>query len=140
MEQIVGIMLSIKPKWAKLIYNGKKKIEWRKNIPQIYFPGMKIYIYETAPVCKVTGCFMLCDYFSKKAAFGIANPKRHLNSVFKLGRVSLKELIKYQGNSKFVYGWNVHDPQKFDEPKSLSEFGIQRAPQSWQYIKKETDK
>ena len=28
----MNIVLSIKPKWAKLIYEGKKTIEWRKTL------------------------------------------------------------------------------------------------------------
>lgn len=29
----MNIILSIKPKWAELIYSGKKTIEWRKSFP-----------------------------------------------------------------------------------------------------------
>lgn len=30
----MNIILSIHPKWAKLIYEGKKTIEWRKTLPR----------------------------------------------------------------------------------------------------------
>ena len=38
----MNIILSIKPKWAKLIYEGKKTIEWRKNIPKIDNPVLNL--------------------------------------------------------------------------------------------------
>lgn len=43
------------------------------------------------------------------------------------------ELEDYVGESD-AYAWYISDLVIFDEPKELSEFGVQRAPQSWQYI------
>ena len=40
------ILISIQPKWAQLIGNGKKHIELRKNIPNLK-PPFKCYIYCT---------------------------------------------------------------------------------------------
>ena len=34
----MNIILSIHPKWAKLIYEGKKTIEWRKTLPKNDYP------------------------------------------------------------------------------------------------------
>ena len=34
----MNIILSIHPKWAKLIYEGKKTIEWRKIVPSCLLP------------------------------------------------------------------------------------------------------
>lgn len=34
----MNIILSIHPKWAKLIYEGKKTIEWRKTVPSCLLP------------------------------------------------------------------------------------------------------
>lgn len=54
----MNIILSIHPKWAKLIYEGKKTIEWRKVIPSSLHPiylmhdAIRVYLYETAPVKK----------------------------------------------------------------------------------------
>ena len=53
----MNIVLAIKPKWAKLIYEGKKTIEWRKTLPRKMDlkllrdgnPNVKVYLYETAP-------------------------------------------------------------------------------------------
>ena len=49
-------ILSIKPKYAELIYSGTKRWEFRKAPPPV--PGW-VYLYESAPVSKITGkvCF-----------------------------------------------------------------------------------
>ena len=46
------IVMAIKPKYAKAIYEGRKKWEFRKKPPRLWTP---IYIYESAPVSKITG-------------------------------------------------------------------------------------
>ena len=43
------IVMSIKPKYAKAIYEGRKNWEFRKAPPPIY---KEIYIYESAPVSR----------------------------------------------------------------------------------------
>ena len=46
--------MSIKPKWAKELYSGKKTVEFRKSSPSV---GSIVFLYECAPVQKVTGAF-----------------------------------------------------------------------------------
>ena len=51
------IVMAIKPKYAKAIYEGRKNWEFRKAPPPIF---KKIYIYESAPVSRITGLIMFC--------------------------------------------------------------------------------
>lgn len=128
----MNVILSIHPEWAKLIYEGKKTIEWRKNIPLNNVE--LVYLYETAPVCKVTGFF-------KFYAFTIVS-KTHLELEKKLleekGCVSIDDLKKYFGKQEKIFGWFCNAGSKsnqFAYPVELSEFEIKRAPQSWCYTK-----
>ncbi len=126
----MNIILSIHPKWANLIYEGKKTIEWRKSYPKEFTNETKVVLYETAPVCKVTGFFTLDCVLFKASAFkegGI------LESQIERGCVDIDALKKYQGKSNFLYGLEIFMPRKFTTPKDLSEFGIKRPPQSWCY-------
>lgn len=140
----MNIILSIHPKWAKLIYEGKKTIEWRKNVPTKADGYSVIFLYETAPVCKVTGrvAYNGCDAVSvkrKRIDFGGINyiSDKENEDAFNLsvnyGCVKEKDLEKYQGKSDYVYAWYIQDQEKFSTPKSLEEFNIKRAPQSWCY-------
>ena len=51
------IVMAIKPKYAKAIYEGRKNWEFRKAPPPIY---KEIYIYESAPVSRITGRVIFC--------------------------------------------------------------------------------
>ena len=51
------IVMSIKPKYAKAIYEGRKNWEFRKAPPPIY---KEIYLYESAPVSRITGRIAFC--------------------------------------------------------------------------------
>ena len=84
----MNIILSIHPKWAKLIYEGKKTLELRKNIPMNTVNI--VYLYETAPICKVTGFFKYFAYTRILSQIKVAyrlktlktiseNPKKYLD-------------------------------------------------------------
>jgi len=46
------------------------------------------------------------------------------------------DLLDYL-NDTDGYAWHISDLVIFDPPKQLSEFGLKRAPQSWQYLEEE---
>lgn len=132
-----AVLLSIHPKWAEKIYSGEKEVEWRKTFPTEATPGMPVLIYETAPVCMVTGLF----YWISKESLIIRGPdfdgqEIHPTAkrIIEAGCVPLEDLEKYQGENGRLYAWNVRGKMKFSEPHQLSEYGLSRAPQSWQYI------
>lgn len=128
----MNIILSIHPKWAEKIYAGEKKIEWRKTKPKSYDREMKVYLYETAPVKKVTGYFMV-------ERFGWVNKNDSdfkfliREKVEKLGCVSIEALKQYQGDSLELFAWYVGKVVQFKNTRSLSDFGLKRPPQSWCY-------
>jgi predicted transcriptional regulator len=129
----MNVILSIHPKWAKLIYEGKKTLEWRKNTPNADFID-KVFLYETAPVKKITGCFMYDHYYS--LVFGVTKdgkPADGAEVLIDRGCVPLDELKKYAGRKKEIFGWKFYKVRKFDSPKSLEDFGLTRPPQSWCY-------
>lgn len=126
----MNIILSIHPKWAKLIYEGKKTLELRKTIPLKNVE--RVYLYETAPICKVTGFFKYFAYtrITKKAL------KIYKDIVTENSCVALKDVKKYFGKSDKIFGWVCHagsNSNIFSTPIPLSVFEIKRAPQSWCY-------
>ena len=123
----MNIILSIKPKWAELIYSGKKTIEWRKS-----FPKRKniecVYLYETAPVKKVTGSFKFDEIKYYLTSLSNVDPM-----IERMGCVSIDELKKYKGNNDVLYGWLIHNPTRYNEALNLAFFNFERPPQSWCY-------
>ena len=126
-----AILLSIHPKWAEKIYSGKKTIEWRKSFPKEFVSNeTKVYLYETAPVCKVTGFFILDSVlFLTTASFEKGISQRDIDD----GCVSIKDLINYKGDSRCIYGWRVRFHRRNNPQLKLSDFGLKRPPQSWCY-------
>ena len=126
----MNIVLSIHPKWAELIYQGKKTLELRKTIPLKNVE--RVYLYETAPVCAVTGFFKYFAYtrITKKAF------NAYKNIVTEKSCVPLKDIKKYFGKSDKIFGWVCNagsNSNVFSKPVPLSVFEIKRAPQSWCY-------
>lgn len=129
---MTGIVLAIHPKWAEKIYSGEKTAEIRKTRPRDWcsFPSKIVYLYETAPVQKITGLAFLtwADEADKEL---LENPEKYFGVKMRKACVTVSELIKYS-NGKNLYFWNLKDPYKFDTPKDIEG----SVPQSWRYLKK----
>lgn len=130
----MNIVLAIHPKWATLIYSGKKTIEWRKSFPKIYYPRMKIFLYETAPVCRVTGYFTWAGTARFQNVDWTKADAHHQKFIDK-GCVPAEELNEYQGHQKQLCGWGVEKAHKFEKPEGLplEYFELTTPPQSWCY-------
>lgn len=142
-----SILISIHPKWCKLIASGKKTIEVRKTRPKIETP-FRCYIYETKARSdmptfvdedghvlytgrgQVIGEFV-CDRVYK---WECKNRLEILES-FPIWRASYmlfvddleKTCLTYDdlwdyGNGKPLYGWHISDLKIYDKPRELSEF------------------
>lgn len=108
-------IMSIKPKYAKAIYEGKKNWEFRKVPPPI---GERIYIYESEPVSAVTGIVIFSlkiEGLFASVYTAIAGCKQYCSN--KPG-ISVKELEEYAGG-KTVSALRVIDAVKFDRPVPL---------------------
>lgn len=125
----MNIFLSIKPKWARLIYEGKKTIEWRKSFPKA--PKIdKVFLYETAPVKQITGFFTLVENGCLLVQCVCAQPW----DIIERGCVPMTDLIKYRKNVDYIFGWMIDKAEKFTKHQNIDDFGLKRPPQSWRYV------
>lgn len=140
----MNIILSIKPKWAELIYSGKKTIEWRKSWPKYnmfeFQKIEKVFLYETAPVKMITGFFELNGCRELIIRDDLEHKYKDIHpdakELISAGCVPLEDLKKYQGKRYSIFGWRIKNPTKFDEPFLLSYVDLKRPPQSWCYYDK----
>ena len=65
-----------------------------------------------------------CSYFED---YSIDNER------LKKTYLTRQELYIY-GKDKTLYGWHISDLKIYDKPLLLSELGVTRPPQSWQYV------
>ena len=163
-----AVLISINPKWCKLIASGEKSIEVRKTRPKINAP-FKCYIYCTKEngntyfyECAdgswlmdgktysafVTGHVIgefTCDWCEKFMPCSTDFAELSAGSL-----VEPKELYEY-AKGKPLYGWHISDLKIYKKIKTLEslkrweELGawshlvsVTKPPQTWQYIEEET--
>lgn len=116
-------ILPIHHMYAARIYDGTKRYEVRRRIPRLQ-PGDRILLYETSPISKVTGEFIVekiyhgdPDYMYGRygGAFGIA----------------WRDYQRYVDGLPTIFAILVSKPRIYAHPMMLLEFGLQRAPQSF---------
>lgn len=119
---MVEILLSLKPKWWAKIASGEKTVEIRKTIPR-KDSTFKVYVYETKEgQGAIVGEFTVNEFIENYA-----------NSDGGKSCLSDGDIYAYgQGDA---FGWCISEVIKYAVPSVLQEFGLDRAPQSWQYLK-----
>lgn len=127
-----AVLISIRPKWARKIVNGKKTIEVRKTRPKLETP-FKVYIYCTYTTHqkdllelhnadgtihrvngKVIGEF-ICDRIYDLA------PLNHApDDVEQQACLTREEIVKYLKG--VGYGWRISGLRVYETPWTLTEF------------------
>lgn len=124
MKTGMPVIMAIKPKYAKMIYEGRKVWEFRKAPP----PLMRlVYIYESAPVSAITGTLM----FRSKVE-GILDDvwetvSRSKVWTFNGTGIGYEALRDYAGNSPTVAALRVCAVERMDKPVKVSF----RPPLNW---------
>ena len=151
-----AVLISVQPKWLKLIINGQKTIEVRKTAPARVTVPFKCYLYCTMPNTtdpsqslhlwvwdketpprlngKVVGEFMCDKLFPIWPGYAGKDGDSCL---------TYTEMEDYLGEQES--GWAFHIPEviTYDEPRELGSLytvkggPVTRAPQSWMYVKDE---
>ena len=111
------VLMSIKPKFVERIFAGTKTFELRKKLFKKTIDTIVIY-----------------SSFPEKNRI-ISSTPNHLWESHKnnLG-ISEKEYFKYYKNSKVAYAIKIKKVIKYKKELELKDFGIEKAPQSYQYI------
>ena len=152
-----SLIMSVHPKYARLILDEKKTIELRNvDIKALQNrQGRTVYIYATSPVKKIVGkCTMLNECWDdNKKELSI---KDNFERIFRDACISKEEYF-----SKYPVSWkySIYESYEFKEPVDIKDFSIgvygirdkyiypvlletlhpviKRAPQSYQFIKYE---
>ena len=147
-----AVLMSIKPKWCKLVEESKKTIEVRKSSPKLETP-FKCYIYQTKGGKVGTGLFtadgeimgrsvkngtvigeFVCDSIR---SFDVPYPafqNRMDKTILEQSCLSYNELHMYAYHDA-LYSWHISDLVIYDKPKELYNlWHLKRPPQSWCYV------
>jgi predicted transcriptional regulator len=128
------LLISLKPKFAELIYIRKKNVELRKNNPRELDVGDKVFIYESSPEQRISGFFTV-KFIEEHSPSEVWTEDR-----YKLG-TSTKEYWKYVGSKDKIIVIGIGDVAHFDNDNGLTydylnkKFESFNPPQSYTYIK-----
>ena len=120
------VLMSIKPKFVEKIFAGSKTFELRKKLFKRTVDT--IVIYSSSPKKKVVGEIIIDKIISSTPRLLWKSYKNNLG-------ISEKEYFKYYKNSKVAYAIKIKKVIKYKKELELKDFGIEKAPQSYQYIK-----
>ncbi len=118
------IVMSLKPKYAKAIYEGRKNWEFRKSPPPLFW---EIYIYESAPVSKITGTVVFTEEI-RGVPFAVYEIVK-TNKCFtrNLPGISYSELEEYAGRLNLVSALRVDRAERLDHTIGFNA----KPPQNW---------
>lgn len=121
------ILLSINPEHVKNIFNGNKYYEFRKI--ECKRKVDKIIIYSTSPIMKVVGEADVEEILK-------ATPEEVWKETQNKAGIDKKFFDKYYENKEYAIAYKLSKIKEYRVPKTLSEFGINKAPQSFVYVSK----
>jgi predicted transcriptional regulator len=121
--------MSIHPKFAQLILEGKKKVEFRKT--RFASHVSHIVIYATTPIQKIVG------YFEVKR-IQVADPQNLWQSYSDIGGIDQKSFQDYYSNFNEGVAIEVGQVYPLDQSLPLNCISTSLiAPQSYIYLDKE---
>ena len=122
----VALLLAIKPQYARRIFTGEKRVEFRKTIPRGDIAH--VVLYATRPVSRIVGRFKL-------AAVETDTPSRLWRKYHHIAGIDHSDYMAYFANTSRAVGILVEDPVVFAHPRPLSAVsGVARPPQGLQYV------
>ncbi len=126
MNELSTIILPIKPEYAYKILSGKKKYEYRKKLAVHNIT--RIVIYASSPVSKVVGEVSVSGYLK-------AHPDDLWNKTQEHSGITFEKYSNYFADKKIAYAYCLKKAITYAKPKTLDEYGLHSAPQSFAYLK-----
>ena len=122
--RVPAAVFALRPEWADLILSGAKTVEIRRSRMNRMIGRMLIYRTGTGLIVgevRVKGMHAAPPYSLRMVSGGAAC-------------LTEKEFDEYAKGADRLYAYRLENPIRYGKPKTLSEVGLKRAPQSWCYL------
>ena len=127
------LLLSLKPCYADLIFEGVKKAELRRRA-LLQMEGRDVFVYVTRPVMQLRGGFRVGQVWT-------GSPQAIWRKVCDWAGVSKQDFDAYYAGQSIAYALEITDVWEFADPPGLDALRNQIdnfvVPQSWRYVKPE---
>ena len=121
-----AVLLSIKPEFAHKIFDGSKKFEFRKQVFKDT-SVKKVIVYSSSPEQKVIGEFEIETILSDTP------DNIWIQTSFSSGITQEFYDEYFEGRDK-AYAIKVASTKMYRKQKTLADFNVQSAPQSFAYV------
>lgn len=119
------ILISINPEHVANIINGTKKYEYRKIAAKQDISS--IIIYETTPIKRIVAEAEIAEVL-------MLPPEELWEATKDASGISKKFFDAYFKDRQIAYAYKLGEIKVFETPKTLLDYGIKAAPQSFVYI------
>ena len=127
------LIISLKPCYADLVFEGLKKVELRRRIAS-HISDLDVFIYVSSPVRELRGGFRVGQVWE-------GTPETVWNIVAELATLDRQEFDAYFQGQTVAYALEVTNVWEYQSPVGLSwlrdRFDDFVVPQSWRYAKTE---
>lgn len=121
-----AVLLSIKPEFAHKIFEGSKKFEFRKQVFKDT-SVKKVIVYSSSPEQKVIGEFEIETILSD-------TPNNIWIQTKLYSGISQEFYDEYFKGRDNAYAIKVASTKRYRKEKSLADYNVQSAPQSFAYV------
>lgn len=122
----MDVLLSIKPEFANKIFDGTKKFEFRKAIFK-RTDIRRVIVYASSPVQKVIGEFQIESILNDS----VENLWKRTSE---FSGITKDFYQQYFAGREQAYAIQVGNVKRFKKAKTLQDYNINFAPQSYVYI------
>lgn len=121
---VPAAVFALRSKWADLILSGAKTVEIRRSRMNRMIGRMLIYR---------TGTGLIVGEVRVKGMHA-APPETIWREYGAAACLTEKEFDEYAKGADMLYAYRLENPIRYGKPKTLSDIGLKRAPQSWCYL------
>jgi len=123
------LLISIKPRYADMIFDGTKTVELRRQAPKMA-AGDQMIIYVSSPRMELAGSAKITGIQSD-------TPQKMWRKISQISGITKAEFDKYFEGATQAVAIEIEEAQKFLKPLALEDLkkkhGIQ-PPQSFRYV------
>ena len=127
------LLLSLKPRYADLVFDGLKRAELRRRIiPRI--ENRCVFIYVSSPVRRLRGGFRVGQVWR-------GSPEEIWDQVSEFAGIGKQDFDTYYAGHTVAYALSIMDVWEYRYPRDLNvlrdRFPGFVVPQSWRYVRPE---
>ena len=125
------LLLSLKPDYADLVFEGLKKAELRRRFI-LHMKNREVFIYVSSPIMKLRGGFRIGQVWT-------GSPEEVWSIVSNLAKVTRRDFDAYFEGQAIAYALEITEVWEYQHPRSIhtlrNRFSNFVVPQSWRHVR-----